>query len=135
MWSEAYVPGSEEIIGGALDRTFGGTWYVLLGSTIAFVASVALNNFLNFLVGKAFSRNPDGFTAYAVRAYVSTAVAQFFDNLIFAWIVSHHFFGWTTLQCVTCAATGMLVELLLEVLFSPVGFFILQHWQRRDECQ
>lgn len=35
MWGEAYVDGSEELINGALNRTFGGIWYVVFGSTAA----------------------------------------------------------------------------------------------------
>ena len=130
MWGEAYVEGSEELICGALDRTIGGTWYVLLGSTIAFAASAVINNFLNYVIGKVFRKHPDGFGAYACRSYVSTAVAQFSDNLIFALLVSHFFFGWTMLQCITCAITGMVVELLCEVVFSPLGFAISRRWKK-----
>ncbi|MBQ9030399.1 MAG: VUT family protein [Parasporobacterium sp.] len=130
MWGEAYVEGSESVICKALDHTIGGTWYVLLGSTIAFVAASVINNFLNFLIGKMFRKRPDGFAAYACRSYVSTAVSQFADNLIFALLVSHVFFGWTLLQCVTCAITGMAAELLCEVLFSPLGFAQSRRWKK-----
>ena len=39
VWGESFVSGSENIINNALDKTFGGTWYVVLGSTIAFLVS------------------------------------------------------------------------------------------------
>ena len=130
MWGEAYVDGSEELICNALDHTFGGTWYVLLGSTAAFIVSAIVNNLLNSLVGRAFRGNPDSFAAYACRSYVSTAIAQFCDNLVFALLVSHFFFGWSMLQCVTCAITGMVVELLCEVIFSPLGFAVSRRWKR-----
>ena len=132
MWGEAYVDGSEALICQALDRTIGGTWYVLLGSTIAFIASAIVNNCLNYLIGRAFRKNPDGFAAYACRSYVSTAVAQFADNLVFALLVSHFFFGWTMLQCITCAITGMLVELLCEVVFSPLGYAVSRKWKKEE---
>ena len=32
VWGESFVEGSEDILNHALDRTFGGTWYVVLGS-------------------------------------------------------------------------------------------------------
>lgn len=131
VWGESYVEGSETVINGALDNTFGGTWYVLLGSTVAFVASAIVNNCLNFAIGKAFKRKPDGFAAYACRSYVSTAVAQFTDNLVFAFLVSKIFFGWSAVACVVCAATGMVVELLCEVAFSHVGFLICKRWKAR----
>ncbi|MDE7439212.1 MAG: VUT family protein [Clostridia bacterium] len=130
MWGEAYADGSEDIINGALNSTFGGTWYVVLGSTIAFLASAIINNLLNFAVGKLFKKNPDGLTAYVLRTYVSTAVGQFVDNLVFALIVSHFFFGWTIVQCLTCAATGMLVELLCEAIFFYPGFKITNRWKK-----
>ena len=121
-WSQFFELGEQEVVNDALDKTFGGTWYVVIGSALAFAVSAVVNNFANFFVGKAFKKNPDGFGAYAMRTYVSTAIAQFVDNLIFALLVSHFFFNWTIVQCLTCAATGMLVELLCEVVFSPLGF-------------
>ena len=130
MWGEAYVDGSEALLNGALDGTFGGTWYVLFGSTTAFIVSAVVNNFLNAAIGKMMKGNPDGFFAYACRTYISTAAGQFVDNLVFALIVSHFFFGWSLLQCVTCAVTGMFVELLCEVVFSRVGFAICRRWKR-----
>ena len=130
MWGEAYVDGSEAMLNRALDGTFGGTWYVLFGSTTAFILSAVVNNFLNAAIGGLMKTNPDGFFAYACRTYISTAVGQFTDNLVFALIVSHFFFGWSLTQCVTCAVTGMVVELLCEVLFSRLGFAICARWKR-----
>lgn len=130
MWGEAYVDGSEELLNGALNNTFGGTWYVVLGSTTAFLISAIVNNFSNFAIGKLFKKNPDGLTAYILRTYVSTALGQFIDNLTFALLVSHFFFGWTLLQCVTCALTGMLVELLCEGIFFYPGFAITRRWKK-----
>lgn len=135
MWAEAYVDGSESLINHALDATFGGTWYILLGSAIAFVASSIINNILNHAVGRIFRKNPDSFGAYACRSYVSTAIGQFSDNLIFALIVSHVFFGWTMVQCITCAATGMVVELLCEVVFSPLGYAVSRKWKKENVGQ
>ena len=34
------------------DGIFGGTWFILLGSTVAFLSSALINNSLNWLVGK-----------------------------------------------------------------------------------
>ena len=88
-----------------LDALFGGTWFILLGSTVAFLASAMINNFLNYAIGKAFKDDPDGKAAFFARTYVSTFIGQFFDNLIFAVIVFMIFapifwdgFHWTFLQ-------------------------------------
>ena len=130
VWGESYVDGSEDIINGALNATFGGTWYVVFGSTAAFLVSAIVNNLTNFGIGRLFKKNPDGLGAYVARAYVSTAIGQFVDNLTFALLVSHFFFGWSLLQCVTCAVTGMIVELLCEGIFFYPGYAITRRWKK-----
>ncbi|MBR5140771.1 MAG: VUT family protein [Clostridia bacterium] len=119
------------------DGIFGGTWFILLGSTVAFLSSALINNSLNWLVGKCFRKNPDGRLAYSVRSYVSTFVGQFFDNFIFSIIVFVFFapifwdgFCWTVLQCATCALTGAVAELIMEIAFSPLGYKITRRWQK-----
>ena len=121
VWGESFVDGSEAVINGALNNTFGGTWYIILGSSIAFIASAALNNFLNYGIGRLL-RDNETFGSFAVRSYISTFLAQFADNMIFALLVSRIFFGWTLVQCFTCALTGAVMELLFEVFFSPLGY-------------
>ena len=122
-----------------LDSILGGTWFILLGSTVAFLVSAVINNFLNFAVGKAFRKNPDGRLAFVTQTYVSTFIGQFCDNLIFAVIVFMGFapvfwdgFHWTFIQCVTCSLTGATAELLMEVFFSPVGYRIVKKWKAHD---
>ena len=122
----------------AFNEIFGGTWFILLGSTIAFLASAAINNFLNWSIGKAFHKNPDGKLAYVTQTYISTFVGQFMDNLIFSIIVFVFFapifwdgFHWTILQCVTCALTGAVAELIMEILFSPFGYRVLMRWKNQ----
>ena len=121
VWGESFVEGEEAVINAALDGTFGGTWYIILGSSVAFAASAVLNNFLNYGIGRLLKRDK-GFGGFILRSYISTFLAQVADNLIFALLVSRIFFGWTTLQCVTCALTGAALELVFEVVFSPLGY-------------
>ena len=116
------------IVNDALNGTIGGTWYVVLGSAIAFASSAVVTAVINTAIGKMFKKN--NFTAYATRSYVSTLLAQFVDNFIFALVVSHTFFGWSMLQCVTCSLTGCIVELLWEVIFSPLGYKVCKQWER-----
>ena len=122
-----------------LDSILGGTWFILLGSTVAFLVSAVINNFLNFAVGKAFRKDPDGRLAFVTQTYVSTFIGQFCDNLIFAVIVFMGFapvfwdgFHWTFIQCVTCSLTGATAELLMEVFFSPIGYRIVKKWKAHD---
>ena len=120
----------------AFDNIFGGTWFILLGSTIAFLASAVINNRLNWLIGRCFKNNPDGKLAFAMRSYVSTFIGQFLDNFIFSIIVFVVFapifwdgFHWTYLQCAMCALTGAVAELIMEVVFSPIGYKIAKKWK------
>lgn len=120
----------------ALDSLLGGTWFILLGSTVAFLSSAVINNTLNHAIGRLFRRNPHSRLAYAMQSYVSTFVGQMMDNLIFSVIVFMFFapcfwggFHWTFVQCVMCALTGAAAELLMEVLFSPIGYRITTKWR------
>ena len=123
----------------ALDEILGGTWFILLGSTIAFLISAVINNFLNYSVGKAVSNKCNSKVTFLVQSYVSTFFGQFFDNLIFSLIVFVGFapifwdgFSWTVLQCTTCALTGAIAELIMEILFSPFGYEIVMKWKEHD---
>ncbi|MBQ8248398.1 MAG: queuosine precursor transporter [Clostridia bacterium] len=123
----------------AFNGIFGGTWFILLGSTIAFLSSALINNMLNFMIGKAFEKNPDGKLAYAMRSYISTFIGQFFDNFIFSLIVFVGFapifwdgFHWTVLQCATCALTGAVAELIMEIVFSPIGYRVVKRWKKNN---
>ena len=121
----------------AFNKTIGGTWFILLSSSIAFISSAVINNFLNWNIGKLFSKNPNGKLAYATSCYVSTFIGQFCDNLIFASLTFMVFapifwngFHWTSLQCVNCSILGALLELFMEVIFSPIGYIVLKEWQK-----
>ena len=58
----------------AFNGIFGGTWFILLGSTVAFLASAIINNSINWLIGRGFLKNPDSRIAYAARTYISTFI-------------------------------------------------------------
>ena len=120
----------------AFDSVLGGTWFILMGSTVAFLVSAVVNNLLNFAIGRLFKRGADSKLAFCVQSYISTFVGQFIDNFLFSIMVFHIFapifwdgFSWTVLQCTLCALTGAALELILEVLFSPLGFRMLKRWR------
>ncbi len=120
----------------AFDSILGGTWFILLGSTVAFLASAFINNSLNWMIGRSFRKNPDGKLAFVARTYISTFIGQFLDNFIFSVIVFVFFapifwdgFHWTVLQCSMCALTGAFAELIMEIAFSPIGYRITKRWQ------
>ena len=129
MWGAYYDTGLLEV-NDALNATIGGTWYVVLGSSCAMLTSSVVNSLLNQAIGRLEHKNTFG--AFALRSYVSTGIAQFVDNLVFAIIVSHTFFGWTWLQVLTCSLTGAVAELLCEVFLSPVGYRVVRGWEREN---
>lgn len=134
FWVVSIIPAGETFA--AFDQVIGGTWYVLLSSTIAFLSSGILNIWLNFLVGKIFKKKPDGKLAFFTRAYVSTFIGQFFDNFIFAIFAFMVFFpiflgfGWNLLECFTCSLVGACVELVCEAIFSPFGYYVTKKWKQ-----
>ena len=125
MWGAYYDTGLFEV-----NDAIGGTWYVVLGSSCAMLTSSVVNSLLNQAIGRLEHKNTFG--AFALRSYVSTGIAQFVDNLVFAVIVSHTFFGWTWLQVLTCSLTGAAAELLCEVFLSPVGYRVVRGWEREN---
>lgn len=137
-WGEYYSfldsdPAVAQAANLALNRTIGGSWYVVLGSALAMLVSSAVNSLSNHLIAKHLQCNNYG--SFALRSFVSTALAQFVDNLIFATVVSHIFFGWTWTQVLVCSLTGALMELLCEVVFSPLGYRMARQWEEEKVGQ
>lgn len=130
---EAYKQGD---IYNAFNSVFSCTWFVLLGSSVAFIIAGVINNFLNWSIGKMFKKNPDGKLAYAVRSYVSTFVGQFSDNFLFATIVFMVFapiywgYELTIVQCLGSATVGAFLELIMEIIFSPIGYKVTKKWKK-----
>ena len=120
----------------SFDATFSCSWFVLLGSSIAFLASGIINNILNWSIGKLFKKNKDSRIAFFTCTYVSTFIGQFIDNLLFATIVFVVFvpiywgYSLTFIQCVGSAITGAVLELLMEVIFSPLGLRVYRKWEK-----
>jgi uncharacterized integral membrane protein (TIGR00697 family) len=122
----------------SLNSILGGTWFILLSSTVAFLLSAVINNLLNHFITRCFN---DKYSkrAYVVATYVSTFVGQFLDNLMFSLMVFMLFapifwdgFSWSFVQCVMCALTGALLELVMEVIFSPIGYRVLTKWREQN---
>ena len=121
-----------------LNSILGGTWFILLSSTIAFLLSAVINNFLNYFISKCF-KEKNSKKSFVVATYVSTFVGQFLDNLMFSLMVFMLFapifwdgFSWTLIQCVMCALTGATLELIMEVIFSPIGYKVLKKWREQN---
>ena len=127
MWGQYYETGSMEV-NDALNATFGGAWYVVVGSSIAMLCGAITNSGINHTIAKNLKSK--GYKAFALRSFTSTGLGQFVDNFVFATIVSVHFFGWTWTQVFFCSVTGAFMELLCEVVFSPVGYRVSENWEK-----
>ncbi len=132
LWGESFVDGSADIINTALNNTFGGTWYVIVGSTIAFVISSFINNFSNHAIGKCFKKNPDGIVTYFFRSFFSTTLGQFADNFLFSTLVGRIFFGWSFYQIVGGALATSIAELILSLLFTVPGHKICKFFDKHN---
>ncbi|MCR5261007.1 MAG: VUT family protein [Candidatus Gastranaerophilales bacterium] len=129
------IPTKEDF--SAFNYVIGGTWFILFSSTVAFISSAVINNYLNWGIGKAFKKNANEKLEYVTRTYISTFIGQLCDNLIFASLAFMLFapifwngFHWTFIQCLSSAVLGAILELLMEVIFSPIGYIILQDWKK-----
>lgn len=128
-WGVAYDSTDMLAVNNALDSTIAGNWYIVFGSTVAFITASIFNALINEGIGKRLKK--DNYFVFALRTYVSTFFGQFVDNFVFAFIVSQVLFGWTLIQCVVCAATGAFCELLFEVVFSPIGWKVCKKWKEQ----
>lgn len=138
LFIASVIPGTwsgtdgNEAIDKIFDEQYGGTWFIIVGSSAAFLSSAIINNVLNWLIGQCFKGDPDSFCAFALRSYVSTAIGQFFDNFVFAIIVSYHFFDWSFAKVISASFLKMLAELIFEVIFSPIGYIYLRYMEKKQ---
>ena len=131
IWAASYAGSTTEIssaINSALDSTFSSAWYIVIGSAVAMFLGGFVNSLVNKAVGSKVDRN-DNYGGFAVRSFLSTAAGQFVDNFVFAAFVSYIFFGWTWTQVIVCSFMMMLLELVFEIVFSPIGYKLSKSWK------
>lgn len=119
MWGAYYDTGSMAV-NQALNATIGGSSWIVLGSALAMAVSSVCNSILNVFIGR--NSTGDNYGNFALRSFVSTGISQFVDNFVFAVVVSVPLFGWSMVQVLVCSASAAVFELLMEVLFSGLGF-------------
>lgn len=114
---------------------FGAVWFIALSSTIAFIASGVVNSILNAAIGKLF-KNGTSILEFMSRSYISTFIGQAIDNFLFIWLTYSVFapIFWKTtplsvLSCIGTATIGGAVELVAEIVLSPVAYRIVRRWE------
>ena len=122
----------------AFNTIYSSTWFIVLCSTVAFVASGIVNSLLNEAVGKMFKKHPNSAVAFFIRSYVSTFIGQAVDNFIFFGglycIFAPIYWGmsYPVLTAVGTAIVGGFIELLVEVVFGPVALHIVRGWEKNN---
>ena len=131
-WGESYNEFGD-VINRAIDNTLKSNWQIVIGSSIAFLLSSLVNISINYNLGRVLKDNNINFNKFAIRSYISTIIGQFVDNIVFGVIVSYLLFGWTIPQVLGLGAVTALIELLFEIVFSPLGYFIVKKTHDEDE--
>lgn len=114
------------------DYGTGMNWWIIGASTSAFIISGIVNSVICYLIKKSFKKNPNGVASYAASSYISTFIGQFIDNLVFALIFTYPAFGITIPAMFMFAFAGAVVELLCQIIFSPVGFKVAERWRKQN---
>lgn len=130
----ALIPTPEDFSN--FNMVFNSAWFIVVGSSIAYVISAFINCFSNYAIGNMFKKNPNGKLAYFTKSYVSSILGQFVDNFTFCFIVFSIFapiywdgFHWTVTQCLTSAIIQAIVELISEAIFSSYGYRLCKKWK------
>ena len=137
IWAASFAGATPEIadaINQGLDATFSSSWYIVLGSAGAMFIGGLVNSIMNHLVGVKLDKQGT-YAEFAIRSFISTAAGQFADNFCFGLFVSYFFFGWTMKQVIVCGFAMMLLELLFEIVFSPIGYRMSKKWNEEKVGQ
>lgn len=126
-WSSAYIY-DPFVANNSINEVFSFNYFVVLGSSIAFIVSSILNAILMMIISKSIKK--DNYVAFFISAHTSTFISQFLDNLLFAVIVSMTLFGWDIKISLICALTGAVAEMLFELIFSYPAYKVLKLWEK-----
>lgn len=120
------------------NSTFGAVWFIVVSSNVAFILSGVVNSLLNVSVGKLFKNKTSG-VEFFTRSAISTFVGQVVDNFLFMWLLYSVFapiyWGMEPMPIITCLGTGVLgglLELLCELVLTPVGYKIVKNWEANN---
>lgn len=119
----------------ALNNLIGNNYLVVITSLFAFICASIVDIVSNLTFGKWLNntklfkgennkRTTKGFFVYVIRAYASTFLSQFVDNLVFMIIAYPLLFN------MPCSIGSILLgaflvsiaELVVELIFAPIGY-------------
>lgn len=118
-------------VGKSINDVIGNVWYVILGSAVASATGLVCNGISQGLIlNKIEKKHGDHYWGFLAASTASTVLGQLIDNMVFAALVSVHFFGWTWKQVLVCSITGAVVELIFEIIFTPLTYKICKNWDK-----
>lgn len=135
-WSPVFDPTINpgdigENINASVNSVMGNVWYVILGSAVASAVGLIVNGLTQgLLIKKIEAKHGDRYWGFFVASASSTMIGQILDNMVFAALVSVKFFGWTWHQVLVCSLCGAIVELIVEMVFSPLTYRISKNWKK-----
>ena len=105
-------------------------WPLFAGSA-AYVIAISFDAFVSKFVLTKFKKR-SSFKAYIVASYTSTVIGQFLDNFLFSAFFSFWQPWWegSIGSMVIAASIGMVIELIGQAIFSPIGYKISEHWRK-----
>lgn len=130
----AWLPSGNGEDFSAFNSVFGSCWFIVVASVTAMLVSGIANSLLNAWIGSKLSE--DTVVSYYIRTWLSTFFGQWLDNFLFAGIAFGIFapiywgWGYSLVLCIGAGVLGAVIELLSEVIFSPLGYKICQRWER-----
>lgn len=114
-----------------IDGVIGNVWQVILGSAAATFVGILVNNITHgILLKKMIKKHGDRYFGYFVAAGASTVFGQVIDNIVFALLIGIRFFHWSLFSVLMCSLLGALVELVVEMIFTPLTYKISQNWAK-----
>lgn len=118
-------------VGKSMNAVIGNVWYVILGSAAASAVGLICNGVSQgLMLNKIERKHGDHYWGFLLASTSSTIIGQLIDNIVFATLVSVRFFGWTWKQVIVCSITGAIVELICEVVFTPITYKIGKNWDK-----
>ncbi len=118
-------------VGKSINNLIGNVWYVIIGSAVASATGLICKGLSQgFILNKIERKHGDHYWGFLAASTASTVIGQLIDNMVFAALVSVNFFGWTWKQVVVCSITGAVVELICEIVFTPITYRICKNWSK-----
>lgn len=125
------LPANNAYIAECFETILGSTWRIISASIIAYIGGGYINNVIMSRLKKK-----DGEKKYYLRAILSTAFGQLFDDYVFVFLafapigISAIENPWNAI--LTVPIISAIVETVIEAIFTPMSKFVCDKVKRLD---